>query len=95
MIRPHLDITIGWGRLATAYPPMQWNETTSQYKILTDVREWLHNHHPDWCRAMVYLSHYNGTESYSDKIMIERALNARNSLTYEEETATYPQKTDL
>lgn len=72
MIRPHLDITIGWGKLTNAYPPMQWNENTSTFKMLADVREWLHNHHPEWRRAMVYLSHYDGAVTYSDKIMIER-----------------------
>jgi hypothetical protein len=57
------------GMIANAYPPLQWNETTSQRKMLTDVREWLHNHHPTWSKAMVYLRHMNGI-NYT--IMIER-----------------------
>jgi hypothetical protein len=72
MIRPHIDITMMQGMIANAYQPLQWNETTSQRKMLTDVREWLHNHHPTWSKAMVYLSHYNGTHTYSDAIQIER-----------------------
>lgn len=72
MIRPHIDITMHMGYISKAYPPMQWNENTSQCKMLTDVREWLHTHHPEWSRAMVYLSHYNGTHTYSDAIQIER-----------------------
>lgn len=69
MIRPHIDITMMQGMIANAYPPLQWNETTSQRKMLTDVREWLHNHHPTWSKAMVYLRHMNGI---NDTIMIER-----------------------
>ena len=72
MIRPHIDITMMQGYLGKVYPPLQWNENTSTFKMLADVREWLHNHHPTWRRAMVYLSHYNGAVTYSDKIMIER-----------------------
>ena len=69
MIRPHIDITMMQGMIANAYPPLQWNETTSQRKMLTDVREWLHSHHPTWRKAMVYLRHMNGI---NDTIMIER-----------------------
>ena len=72
MIRPHIDITMHMGYISKVYPNIQWNENTSQHKMLTDVREWLHNHHPEWSRAMVYLSHYNGTHTYSDAIQIER-----------------------
>ena len=72
MIRPHICIHLRQGYIGTIYPPMQWNEKTSQRKMLTDVREWLHTHHPEWGRAMVYLSHYNGTHTYSDAIHIER-----------------------
>lgn len=72
MIRPHIDITMMQGYLGKIYPPLQWNETTSERKMLTDVREWLRTHHPEWSRAMVYLSHYNGTHTCSDAIQIER-----------------------
>lgn len=72
MIRPHIDITMQMGYISKVYPPMQWNETTSQRKMLVDVREWLHNHHPSWRRAMVHLSHYNGEKTYSDIYLIER-----------------------
>ena len=69
MIRPHIDITMYQGYLGKVYPPLQWNEQTSQRKMLTDVREWLHCHHPSWKRAMVYFKHMNGI---NDTIMIER-----------------------
>lgn len=74
MIRPHIDITMFQGYLGKVYPPLQWNEQTSQRKMLTDVREWLHTHHPEWSRAMVYLSHYNGTRTHSDVYHIERRV---------------------
>ena len=51
---------------------MQWNENTSQRKMLTDVREWLHNHHPTWKRAMVHLAHFNGERTHADTFMLER-----------------------
>ncbi|MBR5118877.1 MAG: hypothetical protein IK100_09565 [Muribaculaceae bacterium] len=60
------------GFISKVYPNMQWNETTSQRKMLVDVREWLHNNHPTWSRAMVYLDHFKGNITHSDKIMIER-----------------------
>lgn len=69
MIRPHIDITMMQGYLGKVYPPLQWNETTSHRKMLTDVREWLHSHHPNWRKAMVYLRHMNGI---NDTILIER-----------------------
>lgn len=33
-----------------------------------------HNHHPTWRKAMVYLSHYNGTRTHSDVYHIERRV---------------------
>ena len=72
MIRPHIDITMYQGYLGKVYPPLQWNEQTSQRKMLTDVREWLHNHHPSWMRAMVYFSHYRLGKTHTDAIRIER-----------------------
>lgn len=75
MIRPHLDVTMHMGFISKVYPPMQWNETTSQRKMLTDIREWLHNHHPSWKRAMVHLRHFNGEKSYNDTFSLERGQN--------------------
>lgn len=72
MIRPHIDITMHMGYISKVYPNMQWNENTSQRKMLADLREWLHNHYPSWCRAMVHLSHFNGTCTHSDLLLIER-----------------------
>ena len=72
MIRPHIDITMYQGYLGKVYPPLQWGENTSQRKMLTDVREWLHCHHPSWKRAMVYLSHYRLGKTHTDVVDIER-----------------------
>ena len=72
MIRPHIDITMYMGYISKVYPNMQWNENTSTRKMLIDVREWLHNHHPSWMRAMVYLSHYRLGKTHTDAIRIER-----------------------
>lgn len=72
MIRPHICITLIRGYLGTIYPPLQWNEGTSQRKMLVDIREWLHCHHPEWSRAMVYLDHYKGSKTHSDTIHITR-----------------------
>lgn len=69
MIRPHFKLH---GHLGTVYAPMQWNETTSTSKMLRDCQEWLHNHYPEWSRAMVYLCHHNGVNSHNDVILIER-----------------------
>ena len=75
MIRPHIDITMHFGDESKVYPPLQWNENTSQRKMLVDVREWLHYHHPSWVRAMVYLDHFKGIKTHSDAIQIERKQN--------------------
>lgn len=72
MIRPHLDITMHMGYISNAYPPIQWNETTSYRKMIADIREWLHNHYPEWSRARVHLAHFNGTKTHSDTIHIIR-----------------------
>lgn len=72
MIRPHIDITMYMGYISKVYPNMQWNENTSERKMLTDVREWLHNHHPTWCKAMVYLSHYRLGKTHTDVVSMER-----------------------
>lgn len=72
MIRPHIDITMQMGYISKVYPNMQWNETTSQRKMLVDVQEWLHNHHPSWRRAMVHLRHFNGASTHSDLVVMER-----------------------
>ena len=72
MIRPHIDITMHMGFINKVYPNMQWNETTSQRKMLVDVREWLHNHYPTWKRAMVHLAHFNGERTHADTFMLER-----------------------
>ena len=69
MIRPHIDITMYQGYLGKVYPPLQWGEQTSQRKMLTDVREWLHNHHPDWSKAMIFFKHQNGL---ADAVQIQR-----------------------
>lgn len=69
MIRPHIDITMAQGFANKIYPPMQWNGVTSTRKMLVDVQEWLHNHHPSWRRAMVHLRHFNGI---CDTILMER-----------------------
>jgi hypothetical protein len=53
---------------------MQWNETTSQRKMLTDVREWLHNHHPSWRSARVHLNHIRGMRTYTESFSIERRV---------------------
>ena len=72
MRRPHIYITMHMGYISKVYPNMQWNENTSQRKMLADLREWLHNHHPSWRRAMVYLDHYKGSKTHSDTIHITR-----------------------
>jgi hypothetical protein len=74
MIRPHIDITMYQGYISSAHPPMQWNETTSQRKMLTDVREWLHNHHPSWRSARVHLNHIRGMRTYTESFSIERRV---------------------
>ena len=51
------------GYISKVYPPMQWQDNTSQRKMLGDVREWLHNHHPSWQKAMVCLRHSNGVNN--------------------------------
>jgi hypothetical protein len=74
MIRPLIDITHSDGKINSIYPPLQWNVCTSKRKITTDVREWLHSHHPDWASAMLRLAHYNRNDynSYNETIRLER-----------------------
>jgi len=72
MIRPHICIHLRQGYIGTIYPPMQWNEKTSTRKMLIDVREWLHNHHPSWERAMVHLTHHRGINTHTEIIHIDR-----------------------
>ena len=68
MIRPHFDIRTASGYLLNIYAPLQWNEVASVRKMVSDCREWLHNHHPEWCRARIYLTH----KSHTDVLLIER-----------------------
>ena len=72
MIRPNFIIITKGGQIVTIYPPLQWNETASQRKMLQDVREWICNHYPDWSRAIVYLRHFKRTEIYSDVVKLIR-----------------------
>ena len=72
MVRANFNITDSEGAISTLYPPLQWNECTSHRKMLTDVREWLHSHHPTWERAMVYLAHNTGGASFCESFQIYR-----------------------
>lgn len=63
MIRPSLNITTEGGAV-TVYPPLQWNEITSERKMLEDCRAWLHSHQPTWMDATVNLKYHNYVKSF-------------------------------
>ena len=61
MVRPYFLITDSDGAIATLYPPLQWNECVSRRKMLTDCKEWLHDHRPAWAKATINLKYHNYT----------------------------------
>lgn len=61
MVRPYFTITDRDGSVAEVYPPLQWNELTSQSKMIADCKEWLHDHQPEWMLATINLKYHNYT----------------------------------
>ena len=61
MVRANFNITDSEGAISTLYPPLQWNECTSRRKMITDCKEWLHNHRPTWEVATINLKYHNYT----------------------------------
>lgn len=67
MVRANFKITDSDGAIATLYPPLQWNECTSRRKMITDCKEWLHNHQPSWVTATINLMYHHYTKSVKIK----------------------------
>jgi len=67
MIRPNINVVCNDGVESKLYPPLQWNECTSNYKMLTDCKEWLHSHQPSWVTATINLMYHHYTKSVKIK----------------------------
>ena len=61
MVRTSFMVTDNDGAILTLHPPLQWNECVSRRKMITDCREWLHNHRPTWEKATINLKYHNYT----------------------------------